>query len=806
MITISRSSSWLALAMSVVCAACGPATSGHTADSPATILPTGRVLHPAGRTIDVGNMPLAVAVAPGGRYAALLLSGWRERGVQIVDVDSARVVQTLPQAGAFVGMAFSRDGRALYTSGAHRNVVYRYGWNGARATLEDSVILGAPDSTSGHGAFPAGLALSPDGRTLYVAENMADSLAVVDVATRRVVQRLGTGHYPYAVAVSPTGDVFVSAWGGGTVSAFHASGVGMLTAAGTIAIGRHPSALVLNASGTRLFATLSSTDQIAVADTRSLAVIDVLSDAVPGAPSEGSTPDALALDADGARLFVAEADNDAVAVFDLSARDADRAVGSSASRLAGRIPSLWYPSAVALDGGSLLVVSGKGRGTHPNPAEATDPRHYTLGQLDGTLSIVPARMDASTLATLSTQVANANGWRARRTPGAHPPFEHVVLVIKENRTYDQVFADLPAGDGDTTLLYFPRSVTPNEHALAERFGLYDRFFTNAEVSAQGHPWTTSAYVTEYTEKVAPSVYAKVRAFRDADDAETPSTGFVWTSALRRGLAIRNYGEDVSADTITTEAGGGSVRSRVRWTPYRAGLEGRTDSIYAGFDLRIPDQVRADEWIRELGGFVAHGSMPSLEIVYLPRDHTAGTRPGWCTPRACVADNDLAVGRVVDALSHSPFWKSSLVLIVEDDAQAGPDHVDSHRSVMLAISPYSRAGTVHRFVNTTDVLATAESMLGLAPLSQFDRFGRPLTEWSATPDLRPYDAIQPSQSIVERNPARGVGAVESRHIDLAEADRVDDATFNHILWRALKGVGRAYPRARQQTMLDAARER
>ncbi|MGI8548410.1 MAG: SMP-30/gluconolactonase/LRE family protein [Gemmatimonadaceae bacterium] len=661
-----------------------------------SVLPTGRVLHPVGRTIDVGNMPLAITVAPGGRFAMLLLSGWRERGLQVVDLDSGTVVQTLRQAGAFLGMTFSADGKSLYTSGAHRNVVYRYAWNGSRAALRDSIILAPPDSTSDHTPFPAGIALSRDGGTLYVVENMADSIAVVSVATNLTVQKLATGHYPYGVAVSPSGDVFVSAWGGSTVDTFHSMADGRLVSAASITIGRHPSALLLNESGTRLFATLSSTDRIAVVDTRTRAVINMLADSVPGAPSEGSTPDALALSRDGRRLFVAEADNNAVAVFELSDRDADRTTpptllpttSSRSAALVGRVPVRWYPSALALNGDSLLVVSAKGRGTAPNPFATKDPRSYTLGQLNGTISIVPSRMNTALLTTMSRRVADANGWNAAHGAASHPPFQHVILVIKENRTYDQVLSDIPAGDGDTTLIFFPRAVSPNQHALAERFGLYDRFFTNAEVSAQGHPWTTSAYSTEYTEKVTPIGYANLRPDLDEGEVDEPSTGCLWTSAAHKGLTVRDYGEDVKPDSGDRGASGSAGRPLlpVRYLARRTGLAPYTNTEYPGFDLTIPDQVRADIWIKEFQGYVKTGQMPALEIVYLPRDHTAGTRPGWCTPRACVADNDLALGRVVDALSHSPFWKSTLMLVVEDDAQLGTDHVDSHRSVMLAVSP------------------------------------------------------------------------------------------------------------------------
>ncbi|MGI8508510.1 MAG: hypothetical protein ACR2MQ_04220 [Gemmatimonadaceae bacterium] len=246
---------------------------------------------------------------------------------------------------------------------------------------------------------------------------------------------------------------------------------------------------------------------------------------------------------------------------------------------------------------------------------------------------------------------------------------------------------------------------------------------------------------------------------------------------------------------------------VRYLARRTGLAQYVNTAYPGFDLTIPDQVRADMWISEFQSYIKTGQMPALEIVYLPRDHTAGTRPGWCTPRACVADNDLALGRMVDALSHSAFWKSTLMLVVEDDAQSGTDHVDSHRSIMLAVSPYTHSGTVHRFVNTTDVLATIEEVLGLAPLSQFDRYGRPLHDvWSATPDLRPYSAIQPAQRVDERNPSRGVAAEESRNLNLAEADRVDDMQFNRLLWRAIKGARTPYPTTRRASTLDFARDR
>jgi hypothetical protein len=296
----------------------------------------------------------------------------------------------------------------------------------------------------------------------------------------------------------------------------------------------------------------------------------------------------------------------------------------------------------------------------------------------------------------------------------------------------------------------------------------------------------------------PSVYADRRPDRDEGDADEPSTGFLWTAAARRGLTVRNYGEYAEP----APAGSG-----VRYRAAKPSLAPYTSPDYPPFDVTIPDARRADVWIGELGTFVRQGRMPALEILHLPMDHTAGTRPGACAPRACMADNDLALGRIVEALSRSPFWRSTAVFVLEDDAQAGPDHVDSHRSVLLVISPWSRARTVHRFVNTTDVLATIEEILGLAPLSQFDRFGRPLRDvWSEEPDLTPYVALAPTQPLDEKNPPARTGARPAPRLDLAAADRIDDMTFNRILWRAIKGADVPYPAGRRGSTLDLVRER
>jgi DNA-binding beta-propeller fold protein YncE len=837
-------------------------------------LPTGVLLDPAGRSSDLGNMPLSMVLAPEGDRVVVLLAGWREQGLQVVETRTGRVLQTLELPAAFLGMVFTADGHALYVAGGYEDVVYRFDWQGGVAKPAGEIALAEKAATKGT-RYPAGLALARDGKTLYVAENLADSLAVVDLASGKVVQRLPAGRLPYDVAVGEGGEVYVSAWGGDTVAVFEtAPGAGAapggaapgttatlggavpstaavtsLVAAGRVEVGRHPSALLLGAGSSRLFVASASTDRVTVVDTRTRRVVAQLNDPPPAGPAEGSTPSALALTGDGRRLLVAESDNNAVAVFDLAAATsgvADPAAGAargSRDRLAGRIPVGWYPTAVLAVGDSLLVLNGKGRGAGPNPAgprfgEAKrDPRSYTLGQTSGTLTVLAPAPSRAQLIALDRRVARANGWekavpvaaaaqgaaevpaareepearmgsmpgasalaRARRAPH-YPPLRHVVFIIKENRTYDQVFGDMPGGDGDPRLQFFTRAEAPNHRALAERFGLYDHFLCNGEVSTQGHSWSTAAYSNDYIEKTTPSAYSSRRA-EDKDDepagfpAGFPAGGFLWDLARARGYSVRVYGE---LATAAKDAAGGTVYRSVvpSAAPY-------TSPTYPAWDLAIPDQRRADAWLAELADYVRQGQMPALEVLHLPNDHTSGAKPGMPTPRASMADNDLALGRIVEGLSHSPFWKDTVVFVVEDDAQNGPDHVDSHRAPLLVISPYNRRGAVHRFANTTDVLATIEDILGLDSLSHFDTFGRPLRGiFAATPDLTPYQAQVPKQSLTDVNPPNAPGATQSLRLDFTAPDAAPAAELNEILWRTLKG-GEPYPAPARLSTLDVQR--
>ena len=771
-------------------------------------LPTGVSLDPAGTATPVGQMPLSMVLSPDASRVVLLLAGWREQGIQVIDRASGRVVQTLAQPSAFVGLAFAPGGRALYVSGGDGDLVYRYTWQGDTAVLSDSVALGPHPARGQEGVrYPAGLAFSPNGKSLYVAENLSDSLAVVDVATGTVSQRLPSGRYPYAVTVTPNGAVYVSSWGASTVWAY-APDQGRLALTDSIPVARHPSAMLASHDGAHLYVVSATTDRVAVVDTRRRAMVAELRDPPPAGPSEGSTPNALALSADGTRLYAAEADANAVAVFDL-ASDSARA-DSGRAALVGRIPVEWYPSAILAAGDTILVANGKGVGTAPNPGGPTParsafqvPNEYTLGQLTGTLStIVLANASPNALAHLTARVSRANHWdepASARGAARYPPFTHVIYIIKENRTYDQVLGDLAQADGDTSLLFFPRQVSPNHHALAERFGIFDRFFTNAEVSAQGHNWSTGAYSSDYVEKTVTSNYSKRRPYYDYeganrdqltdDDVASPSTGYLWDLAQRTGITFRNYGEFVvsNRELLNRHDLPDSYRGD---KPF---LAAHTDSLYPGFDLAIEDQTRVDRWLDEFHQYERSGDFPSLEIVRLPNDHTSGARAGAPSPRAAFADNDLALGRLVDALSRSRFWDSTVVFVVEDDSQNGPDHVDSHRAPFFTISAYSHAGVVHRFVNTTDVIATIADILHLGSLSQFDYYGRPLRGlFTETPDLTPYVAQTPAQRLDDRNPPSGPGAKASARLNLELEDESDDNLFNHILWEALKGRSAPYP--------------
>jgi hypothetical protein len=364
-------------------------------------------------------------------------------------------------------------------------------------------------------------------------------------------------------------------------------------------------------------------------------------------------------------------------------------------------------------------------------------------------------------------------------------------------------------DGDTSLQFFTRASSPNHHALAERFGAYDRFFVNAEVSADGHNWTFGSYAADYVEKTVALAYADQGRDYDYegenrnevpdDNVNDPANGFLWDAAARAKISYRDYGEFTHYDSAPGAKKGA-------WIGTSKTMAGHTSPDYPAFDLAIKDQRRVDVWLKDFREFERTGEMPALITMNLPNDHTSGMKPGFIAPRAAFADNDLALGRLVEAVSHSRFWKNTVIFVVEDDAQNGPDHVDSHRSVMFAISAYSKGGPAHRFTNTTDVIATIVEILHLGSLSQFDFYGRPLRgAFTSEPDFFPYTAITPAQDLDERNPTVRMGAARARPLDLSGADRANEDDFNRELWRAFKGDA-PYPAVRRMSPPGAAQAR
>ncbi len=606
---------------------------------------------------------------------------------------------------AWLGLVWHPDGQRLFSSGAADNSIREIEWRGDKLAPGRTFTLAPPQKTVAgrrleNPGFVGGLALSPDGRTLYAAHVYGESLAAVDVETGQVLARAALPAEAYGTLVSPDGrTVFVSVWGASRVALFEPLTLRPLA---EIVVGEHPNAMALSRDGARLFVACANTNAVWVVDLASRKAVEQIGVALrPDAPP-GSTPNALALSPDGDTLLVANADNNAVAVVDV------RRPGES--RPLGFIPTGWYPTGAAFDasGRKVLVLSGKGlapaanpRG--PQPVSVTADAQYIGGLLNGALTVLP-RPDEAALRQLTDRVyslsaTSAGGRRALSerpegspvpdAAGGASPIRYVFYVIRENRTYDQVLGDLPQGNGDPNLALFGEEITPNAHALASEFVLFDNFYVDSEVSHDGHSYSTAAYATDANEKLWPTSYGgrgglylaegEYRMRNAYGNIMAPARGYLWDFASRAGVSVRSYGEFAAWDTK-----GGPVRASV------PGLEGKVHPSFAPFDLSIPDNERVDVWLEEFRRFEKEGGLPRLSIFHLGGDHTVGTQPGGRTPRAMVAENDVALGRMVEAISQSRFWPESAIFVLEDDAQNGPDHVDAHRSVLLVASPWATA--------------------------------------------------------------------------------------------------------------------
>lgn len=775
-------------------------------------LPNQWSLRPTGRQVMLGDFPVNIALHPQGQWAAVLHAGYGTHEVVLLDLaDDARVVSRHVIDAAFYGLAWSADGTRLYASGATRERVEVFRFEHEQLVHDAPLPVAAQDAT----CVPAGLAVAHDGQTVYVAGQRGHEVVAVRTDTGAALHvKLPDDSYPYACIVDEAHQrLYVSLWGQASVAVLPlplAAGTPVATFWSTE---EHPNEMLLTRDGGTLYVANANRNTVSVIDTATGRTRAVLCSAIyPNAPA-GSTPNAIALAPDEKTLYIANADNNNVAVMDVS--------DPSGGRSLGFIPVGWYPTSVRVtpDGKRLLVANGKGitskanrHGPQPERRHATTVE-YIAGLLQGTLSVINVpKPDA--LAKLSEQAYACSPLRndlqpvltrpdnnpIPAAPGQPSPIKYVLYIVKENRTYDQVLGDMPEGNGDPTLCIFPENVTPNLHAIAREFVLLDNFYVESEVSADGHEWSMAAYATDFVEKNWPLNYGGKSFGKIGYPSEgeariaTPASGYIWDRCAAANVTYRSYGEFVRRDGKTLQA-------------TSPALEGHFDPEYEPYNLDYSDLDRAARFIDELHRFEAAGDMPQMQILRLPNDHTHGTRAGKLTPTAMVAQNDLAMGRVVEALSRSRFWPQMAVFVVEDDAQNGPDHVDAHRTTAYVISPYVRRGTVdHTLYSTSSMLRTMELILGLAPMTQFDAAARPMyATFGPHANTRPYTARAPQADLEAKNAAVAWGAEESAEMNLAVEDAADDLRFNEIIWRSVRGADSPMPAPVRAAFVIAGRD-
>ncbi len=767
------------------------------------LLPNQWSLRPVGRQVRVGDFPVNIALHPSGNWAAVLHAGYGEHEIVVVELERLRIVSRVTIEQAFCGMCFNPAGDRVYASGAEHEVVHEFSFREGYLSQARELPVGSREETF----VPAGVTCAADGSRLFVANAWGGTVCVlpVDEPDKRRHIPLGPGSYPYASIASDDGRrLYVSLWGKSALAVVDLEKGEVITRWETES---HPTELALSPDGERLFVSCANSNTVWVFDAAAGRAQEVIKSALFDTAPTGSTPNSIALAADGKALFVANADNNNVAVFDVS--DAGRA------RSLGFIPVGWYPTSVRYDDRRqvIYVANGKGLTSLANPQgpqPLTDPpvtvEQYIGGLYRGTLSVI-AVPDPQTMAGYTRDAYQCSPLREDLAPvvtatePGHPipakkgdpsPIKYCIYIIKENRTYDQVFGDMPEGNGDPNLCIFGEQVTPNHHALARRFVLLDNFYVESEVSADGHEWSMAAYATDFVEKSWPLVYrgGNLEKIKYPSEGEVegniarPAGGYIWDRCAAAGVSYRSYGEFVS----NAERADQPATTRV------AALQGHFDPLYRSYDLDYLDAHRVDRFLVELAEFEKSGQVPQFIVLRLPNDHTYGTRPGKPTPTAMVAENDLALGRFVEAISNSSFWPETAIFVVEDDAQNGSDHVDAHRTVALVISPYVKRGAVDSSMySTSSMLRTMELILGLDPMSQFDAAARPMIDsFTVQASLEPFAHLPARVDLNAVNPPHSWGAQASMELDLSREDAADDLVFNEIIWRSVRGPDSVMP--------------
>ena len=756
-------------------------------------LPNGWKISPAGRSFPLGDLPLNVAVGKSGRYAAVTNNGQSTQQIQLIDIKAAKVVDSLIIEKSFYGLQFSADEKKLYASGGHDNRIMVYAVEAGKLQKSDIITLGKPWPNR---IGPSGLALDEARGRLYVVTREDKQLYVVDLKTKSVVKQYGLDAEAYDCKLSKDGkELFITCWGCDKLLSFDLI---QNTWKQTVHVGDNPNEMLQSPDGKRLYVCNANDNTVSVIDLSTRKVIETLDAALyPNSPS-GSTTNSLALDPQGKQLFIANADNNAVAVFDVSV------AGKSLPK--GFIPVGWYPTAVRFIGNKLWVANGKGMTSKANPfgpsplrkreevihhgfeTKAGDQVEYIAGLFKGSMSIIdlPAQplLDQYTRAVYSnspyslqkTAVADslASGFPIPVKKGQVSPIKYVFYVIKENRTYDQVLADVKGGNGDTSLLLFGKNITPNQHALAESFVLLDNFYVNAEVSADGHNWSMGGYANDYLEKTWPSSYGgRGGTYGGEGEREIANNkgGFIWDQCRRYGVSYRTYGEFADEEKANIPS-----------------LVNHFSKAYPGYDLSIKDTLRFRIWKTEFDSLLKSGVVPQFNTIRFGNDHTEGVRLGRPTPFAHVADNDMAVGMFIEHLAKSPIWNETAVFILEDDAQNGADHVDAHRSPAYLAGGFVKRGFIdHTLYTTTSMLRTIELILGLAPMTQYDAAATPM--WRCFDSTaKPFDfrAIVPAVDMSQKNTTMNEWQRRSEKFNFAKEDSNNDVEFNRVLWHGIKG--------------------
>lgn len=756
-------------------------------------LPNGWSLSPAGNSFHLGDLPLNMVVSKKNDLIAITNNGQSKQSIQLVDVAAQKVVDSVEIEKSWYGLAFASNDRYLYVSGGHDNRILKYEVSDKKLKRVDSILLAKPWPVR---VGPAGIAVDEIRNRLYVVTRENKQLYIIDLATKKILQQFGLEAEAYDCKIGRNNnELYITCWGCDKVLLFDLQNNIWKT---SISVGDNPNEMLLNGDGSLLYVCNSNDNSVSVIDTKKKQVIETLDAALyPNAPS-GSTTNSVAIDPVQKRLYIANADNNCLAVFDIAVK------GKSISK--GFIPVGWYPTSVRVVKNMIWVTNGKGFTSKPNPfgpsplrksqevihhggfTKAAGEVEYIAGLFKGSMSVIPnpsvKHLEAYTKAvyknspysTQKMQLADslASGYPIPMKPGKSSPIKYVFYVIKENRTYDQVLADMKGGKGDTSLLLFGRNITPNQHHLAESFVLLDNFYVDAEVSADGHNWSMGAYATDYLEKTWPSSYGgRGGTYGGEGEREIANNknGFIWNNCYRYGVSFRTYGEFMDDDRPTIPI-----------------LKDRNCKFFPSYDLSVADTTRFRIWKRDFDSLLALGKVPQFNTVRFGNDHTEGARLGRKTPYAHVADNDLAVGLFIEALSKSSIWNETAVFILEDDAQNGADHVDAHRSPAYLAGGFVKRNFVdHTPYSTSSVLRTMELILGMGPMTQYDA--------AATPMWRCFDSVAkpfvfnhiiPAVNLNEKNTARNEWQRRSEQFDFAREDSNNDIEFNRVLWHTLKG--------------------